>query len=152
MRIRDIRLDDYNNIDKLMQQVHDLHVENRPDLYKDLEHPISKSEFEKLIENNDVISVLAEDKESVLGLCIVSIKNKSGMLDKKIAYMDDLCVDERFRGRGIGKLLFSYVTNIAKEKGAERLDLMVWSFNNNALNFYNEIGMKAQRYILEKEL
>lgn len=74
------------------------------------------------------------------------------MVEKKIAYMDDLCVDESVRGRGIGKKLFLFVSNEAKKRDAERLDLMVWSFNNRALSFYEELGMQTQRYILEKEL
>lgn len=151
-RIRDMKISDYNDVDKLMQQVHSLHVENRPDLYVKIEHPYSIDEFKKIVENNDIISVLAEDDGEILGLAIVTIRNKSGMVKKKIAYMDDLCVDERFRGQGVGKMLFSFVANMAKKKGAERLDLMVWSFNEKALIFYKELGMKTQRDIFEKEL
>lgn len=152
MIIRNMEVIDYKAIDKLMQQVYSLHVENRPDLYVALEHPLSINDFEELVQNNDVISVVAEENGGVIGLCIVSIRTKSGMIDKKIAYMDDLCVDESFRGQGIGKKLFSFASNMAKKKGAKRLDLMVWSFNNKALNFYEELGMKPQRYIFEKEL
>lgn len=150
--IRDIKISDYNEIDKLMQQVHNLHVKNRPDLYIDMEHPYSISELENLVENDDIIEVLAEQGNNILGLCIVAIRNKSGMVDKKIAYMDDLCVDENVRGKGIGKKLFDYVSKKANEKGAKRLDLMVWEFNQNAIKFYEELGMKPQRYIFEKEL
>ncbi|MGL5311618.1 MAG: GNAT family N-acetyltransferase [Peptostreptococcaceae bacterium] len=152
MIIREIKINDYNEVDKLMQQVHGIHVLNRPDLYIDMEHPYSISELEKIIEDDKVISVLAESDGDILGLCIVSIRNKSGMVEKQIAYMDDLCVDENARGRGIGKELFSFVSNEAKKRGAERLDLTVWSFNNKALSFYEELGMQTQRYILEKEL
>lgn len=152
MIIRDMEINDYNGIDKLMQQVHSIHVENRPDLYVELEHPLSKSEFEELVQNKNVISIIAEESGIVIGLCIVSIRNKSGMIEKKVAYMDDLCIDERFRGQGVGKKLFSFVSDIARKKGAQRLDLMVWSFNKNALSFYEELGMKPQRYIFEKEL
>lgn len=152
MRIRKIKISDYNDVNKLMQQLHSLHVENRPDLYVEIEHPYSISEFKKIVENKDIISVLAEDDGEILGVAIVTIRNKSGMVKKKIAYMDDLCVDERFRGQGVGKELFSFVSNMAKKKGAERLDLMVWSFNEKALIFYEELGMKTQRYIFEKEL
>ena len=152
MVIRNMEITDYNEIDKLIQQVHSLHVENRPDLYIELEHPLSKSEFEELVKKDDGISIVAEENEVVIGLCIVSIRSKSGMIDKKVAYMDDLCVDKNFRGQGIGKELFNFASDIAKKKGAERLDLMVWSFNKRAINFYEELGMKPQRYILEKEL
>ena len=125
---------------------------NRPDLFIDMEYPYSITELEKIIEDDKVISVLAESCGEILGLCIVTIRNKSGMVEKKIAYMDDLCVDDSVRGRGIGKKLFLFVSNEAKKRDAERLDLMVWSFNNRALSFYEELGMQTQRYILEKEL
>lgn len=152
MIIRNMEISDYNEIDKIMQVVHSLHVQNRPDLYVELEHPISKDEYNEIVLNNNVISVVAEENGVVMGLCIVSIKDKSGMIDKKVAYMDDLCVVEGFRGQGIGKKLVSFVSDMAKKKGAERLDLMVWAFNKKALSFYEELGMKPQRYILEKEL
>lgn len=152
MRIRKIKISDYNDVNKLMQQLHSLHVDNRPDLYVEIENPYSIYEFKKIVENKDIISVLAEDDGEILGLAIVTIRNKSGMLKKRTAYMDALCVDERFRGQGIWKELFSFVSNMAKKKGAERLDLMVWSFNEKALIFYEELGMKTQRYIFEKEL
>jgi hypothetical protein len=36
--------------------------------------------------------------------------------------------------------------------GAERLDLMVWDFNEDARKFYEKMGMKPQRYIYESKL
>ena len=152
MNIRNIEISDYDKIDKLIQQVHSLHVDNRPDLFIDMDHPYPIDEYKKIVEDDEIISILAENNNDILGLCIVSIRNKSGMVENKTAYMDDLCVDERFRGQGIGKKLFSFVSKKAKEKGAQRLDLMVWSFNKNAIHFYEELGMKPQRYIFEKEL
>lgn len=98
MVIRNIEISDYNEIDKLIQQVHRLHVDNRPDLYREVEHPLSKNEFEELVQKDDVISIVAEKNRAIIGLCIVSIREKSGMVDKKVAYMDDLCIDKRFRG------------------------------------------------------
>lgn len=145
MVIRNIEIIDYNEIDKLIQQVHSLHVDNRPDLYRELEHPLSKKEFEELVQKDNVISIVAENNGAIIGLCIVSIREKSGMVNKKVAYMDDLCIDKRFRGQGIGKKLFNFAVDIAKEKGAKRLDLMVWSFNKNAINFYSELGMKPSK-------
>lgn len=40
----------------------------------------------------------------------------------------------------------------AKEKGAVRIDLMVWNFNEDALGFYKAMGMDVQRFVLEKQL
>jgi ribosomal protein S18 acetylase RimI-like enzyme len=152
MLIRNIRIDDYEAVDKLMQLLHTVHVEGRPDLYTPLEHPYSKEEFEKLVVDNKVISIAAEENHMVIGICFVSIRDKSGMVSMKTAYMDDLAVAKEYRHRGIAKALFAEAEKRAKELGAIRLDLMVWSFNESAKQLYESLGMTPQRYILEKAL
>ena len=152
MQIRDMRLEDYKEVDRLMAQVHKLHVEGRPDLYIDVEHIYSMEMFREMVENEDMISVVAEEEHTVVGICFVSMRAKTCMVKRRTAYMEDLCVDESCRGKGIGRFLFEYAKKRAKEMGAERLDLMVWNFNESALKFYEEMGMKPQRYIMEKYL
>lgn len=152
MQIREMNAEDYKCVDRLMQQVHQLHVKNRPDLYVEQEPFFSKEEYLKLIEDENMISAVAEEENEVVGLCFVSMRVKTCMVYRHTAYMDDLCVDKSYQGMGIGRRLFQYAEARAKEKGAERLDLMVWSFNEKARAFYESLGMKPQRYILEKHL
>lgn len=152
MQIRNMTLDDYNGVDRLMVQVHQLHVKGRPDLYIDVDHIYSLNDFQKMVENQDIITVLAEKEGVVVGICMVSMRAKTCMVKRRTAYMEDLCIDESYRGKGIGRELFLYVKEKAKEMGAERLDLMVWEFNESAKRFYEEMGMKPQRYIFETKL
>lgn len=152
MEIRKMMEEDYDQVDKLMGQVHELHLKNRPDLYTDVEHVYSLREYQDMIQNDGVISILAEENNKVLGICFVSMRSRTCMVKRLTAYMDDLCVDQEYRGRGIGKQLFRYAEFLAKEKGAERLDLMVWAFNDHAKAFYESLGLKPQRYIYEKQL
>ena len=152
MIIRDMRKDDYIAVDRLMAQVHKIHVDGRPDLYVDVEHIYSEEQFIEMVENEDMISVAAEEQGQMIGICFVSMRARTCMVKRRTAYMDDLCVDEAYRGKGIGKQLYLYVKERAKQMGAERLDLMVWSFNESALKFYEEMGLKPQRYIMEEKL
>ena len=152
MQIRDMKLDDYDAADRLMAQVHQLHVEGRPDLYVDVEHIYSKEQFAEMVSNEDMISVAAEENGQIIGICFISMRAKTCMVKRRTAYMEDLCVDEAYRGSGIGRKLFLYTKERAKQMGAERLDLMVWNFNENALRFYEKMGMKPQRYIMEEML
>lgn len=152
MTIRDMKLEDYDAVDTLMQQLHKIHVNGRPDLYVEMEHPYSKEELTEKIYNKEVIALAAEEEDRIVGLCIVVIKHRSGMVNMKTAYVDDLVVDQSYQRRGIAKSLFQKAEERAKALGAERMDLTVWSFNENALKFYQSIGMVPQRYILEKPL
>ena len=152
MQIRNMVLNDYNEVDRLMAQVHQLHVNGRPDLYIDVDHIYSFDQFKEMVENEDMITILAEDEEKVVGICMVSMRARTCMVKRRTAYMEDLCVDEAYRGKGIGKKLFSYAKDQAVKMGAERLDLMVWDFNESARKFYESMGMKPQRYIYETML
>ena len=100
MQIRNMVLDDYKEVDRLMAQVHKLHVNGRPDLYIDVEHIYSFEQFKEMVENEDMITILAEEGESVVGICMVSMRAKTGMVKRRTAYMEDLCVDELCRGKG----------------------------------------------------
>lgn len=150
--IRNIKIDDYEIVDNLMQQLHKIHVDGRPDLFTPLEHPYTKEEFEKMVCDNNIISIAAEEENIIVGICFVSIRNKSGMVSMRTAYMDDLVVTKEFQHKGVARALFKEAESQAKALGANRLDLMVWSFNENAKSFYESLGMIPQRYIYEKKL
>ena len=61
MRIRSMVLADYQEVDRLMAQVHRLHVEGRPDLYIDVEHIYSFEQFKEMVENEDMITFHIRD-------------------------------------------------------------------------------------------
>lgn len=152
MEIRDMECKDYPEIDKLMKELHELHVKGRPDLYTELEHPYSREEYERLVKNKDTITILSEEEGRVTGLCIGTLREKSGMVKMKTLYMEDLIVDQNFRGKGTASKLYMEMVERGKKAGAKRLDLMVWEFNSGARKFYEQQGMRPQRYIYEKKM
>ena len=150
--IRDIQKTDYFEVDRILLQSHRLHVDGRPELFLEEEHAILQDSFEYLIDNDEIISILAEVDKKVVGVCFVSMMSKSGMVQMKTAYINEIAVDEPYRRQGIGRSLFQEASKRAKKVGAQRIDLVVWSFNENAIAAYDEYGMKPQRIIYEKGL
>lgn len=55
-------------------------------------------------------------------------------------YLEDIYINEKYRGRGIGERLISKVARIAAERGSERLDLLVLDWNERAMKFYERLG------------
>ena len=90
MEIRDMESKDYPEIDRLMKELHELHVKGRPDLYTELEHPYSQEEFEKIVDNPETIAIVSQEEGKVTGLCIGTLRKKSGMVEMRTLYMDDL--------------------------------------------------------------
>ena len=77
MQIRNMTLNDYNEVDRLMAQVHLMHVNGRPDLYIDVDHIYSYEQFKEMVENEDMITILAEDDDKVLGICMITMRAKT---------------------------------------------------------------------------
>lgn len=151
MIIRQMNADDYEQAELLFQKLHNQHVEAEPDLYKKLDCINKKRDFKKQIKSKNKIMLCAEEDGKIIGISNTKFCT-SGMTDIKIAFMDALYVEDEFRGKGIGKKLFLKTEHIAKENGAKRLDLHVWEFNADAVNFYKSLGMEIQRYTFEKNL
>ena len=67
----------------------------------------------------------------------------------KTLYIDDICVDEQYRGRHIGKALYEYVLEYARSIGCHNITLNVWEGNQPALQFYRNMGMGVQKTTME---
>ena len=58
----------------------------------------------------------------------------------KCVFLEDFIVTDRLRGLGIGKQLFDRVVEVAKERGARRMEWQVLDWNEPAIRFYKKIG------------
>ena len=72
--------------------------------------------------------------------------------DIRTLYIDDLCVEEKLRGKHIGKQLYEYVLGFAKEQGCYNVTLNVWACNPSAMKFYESCGLSVQKIGMEKIL
>ena len=80
------------------------------------------------------------------------MQNDRLLCDRKTLYVDDICVDEAARGRGVGKALYTHVRDYARSLGCYNLTLNVWSCNPNALRFYERMGLVPQKVGMEQIL
>src|SRR5699024_774682 len=97
----------------------------------------------------------AEEDGKVAGYCTVTMREPSAnpvLQPRRIAWMEELCVAAGYRRRGIGEILMKAAECEAKQRGAEKIELMVWAFNDSAENFYQKMGMSPRASIMEKTL
>lgn len=155
IKIRKAKEQDIKFINKLLYEVHKIHSDARPDLFKAGAKKYTDEELKVLITNEKTPIFVAEKNNEILGyvFCIYQqYVNNNNMTDIKTLYIDDLCVDEIARGQHIGKMLYDYVINFAKENGFYNVTLNVWASNINAVKFYENIGLKIQKIGMEKIL
>ena len=153
MEIRRAQEKDMEDINRLLLQVCLVHHRGRPDLFKYGAKKYTDQQLKDLIaDDGRPIFVAADESGRVLGyaFCVFQQYPDNNILtDIKTLYIDDLCVDETLRGRHIGRSLYDYVLNYAKESGCYNVTLNVWSCNQGAMKFYESCGLKPQKTGME---
>lgn len=156
MTIRDLTLEDFNAVNEIFMQIHDLHVENRPDIYRKIRKPNTTKawDYEAGLDDSYMIMLGAEVDEKIVGFCIAEIQPAIGsaFVPCLSVHIRNLAVHADYRRLGIGTVLYQKALLLAKERGAVRVDLKVYSFNEEALEFYRSLGMTFQSYTLEQTL
>ncbi|MDV3428843.1 MAG: GNAT family N-acetyltransferase [Bacillota bacterium] len=153
--IREGNLNDYKEVNELNCQIQDIHVQDRPDIYKKTEIPLDKDYYSCLLKDENARVILAIEGGHTVGYSIFQIKvtpNRSNLVYRKIIYIDDICIDENYRGKGIGEKLFKFIAEYGKSVGAHSLELSVWEFNKGAIDFYNKMGMSTKNRRMEVKL
>ena len=155
MKVRKASEKDIPKILDLLRQVDLVHHNGRPDIFK-VGTKYNAEEIKEIYNNEKApILVCVDDSDLVLGYCFCiykEVKNNSVLQDIKTLYIDDLCVDEKHRGRGIGTILYNAVLSEAKKAGCYHLTLNVWHLNQSAVKFYEKMGMKPLKTTMEKIL
>ena len=156
MTIRNAESKDAEKILDLLKQVLEIHAKIRPDIFVSGTTKYSAEELKELLKDESKpIYVAVDKKDSVLGYAFCQIKEQPSapfMVPFKSMYIDDLCVDSTCRGQHIGERLFEYVKCQAKKLGCYQVTLHVWSGNDSAEHFYQKMGMKPQKSLLEMVL
>lgn len=140
---------------RLLYQVGKVHHEIRPDIFRAGAIKYTETDLESLLldENRPVFAAL--EGETVLGYCFCRIEDCRGttvLTDRVEVYIDDLCVEESCRGRGIAGELYNHVCAWARELGCAYVTLNVWCGNDGAMKFYEKMGMTPRKIFMEVKL
>ena len=155
MIIRKAKLTDIDRLSELLYEVHKLHAKHRPDVFKKRKQKYTKQDLETILTNDSTPVWVAEEKRQVVGyiFCIYEeIKDHPSMTDRKTLYIDDLCVDQEFRKKGIGSQLYNYAKMMGRTKGCYDVTLNVWNLNPGAIAFYEKLGLKPMKVYMEEIL
>lgn len=153
--IRRAQEKDTKDILKLLVQVDMVHHNGRPDLFKGPATKYTAEQLSAMYSDDSRPIFVFEKDDSVAGyaFCIFTQhKDDNVLTDVKTLYIDDICVDENCRGQHVGKALYDYVLDFARQSGCHNVTLNVWSCNPGAMKFYEKCGLTPQKICMEKVL
>lgn len=87
----------------------------------------------------------------IAGFCSLTVKNNL-WLAGNLGHIDELIVDKRFRGRGIGKKLMDGIIKIARENDCKRVELDSAFHREDAHRFYEDLGFENRAYLFSKSI
>ncbi|USG64742.1 GNAT family N-acetyltransferase [Brevibacillus ruminantium] len=135
MLIRPFRLGDYSAITRIWREtgLDEQEAESLNDLAK------------QLAWDSDLVMV-AEQESQVVGVVV-------GTIDGTRAYFSRLAVLPQAQGSGIGRKLVEAIEKRFKQRGVNRVLIMVNQDNPGVLPFYHALGYEMQKYVtLSKKL
>ena len=143
---------DIPRLEDLLYQGHGLHAEGRPDIFIPGCKKYTAYQLREILSDPINTPVFVAVSDGVLVgycFCIRQVQAAASMQKISTLYIDDLCVDSAMRGQSIGKTLYDYAVQYAREQGYYNLTLTVWACNPSAMRFYEKCGLSVQKVGME---
>ena len=152
-KMRDCCEKDYNALLSIFDEVQLFHYENRPDLYKPTS-TFSKEFFNEILnDKNKILCVFEEDVvKGFVFAYIKETKNIPSKKDRRILFIDGIGVKKEYQKCGIGSILMNNMLEYATKNKVDAIELNVYNFNQNAIDFYKSFGFNVKSLSLEKSL
>ena len=143
---------DRPDVERLAKQVHEMHVQWRPDLFTMPDELFPEEHYSELLKNRELY--VAKMNGTVVGFALVRMRISEGVgrVTRKIMLIDQLCVDETLRNHGIGTQMMEEVRVLARAFGCTDLQLGVYPQNDEAVSFYQKCGFMIRSIDMQRKV
>jgi len=97
---------------------------------------------ESLFERNIAEVIIGEYKNEPIGFALF-FHNFSTFLGKPGIFLEDLYVQPEMRGKGIGKIILSFLAKLAIDRKCGRLEWCCLDWNEPSIKFYKQLGASS---------
>ena len=122
--LRTMTIDDYEQVYALWKQIHGFGIRSMDD---------SIEGIARFLERNPATSVVAVEDGNIVGAILCGHDGRRGC-------MYHVCVDAKYRMRGIGKSMVVFAMEALKKEKINKVSLIAFTKNDIGNAFWNEIG------------
>ena len=146
------REQDFEDINRIALQVHELHVQWRPDLYRETDCLFPADHLRECIREKNLF--VAKEQSVILGFVLFRIREMKGPgnVPRKILQLDSIGVEESLRNQGIGKQMMAELRVLAKAFGCTDIQLSVYPQNDEAVAFYQKCGFTIRNINMQTKV
>ena len=153
--VRLATLKDLERVNELRKQVNGLHVNGRPDHFKSGWTVELKNHAKEYLEAENKDILVAERNGIICGFaCVdyVDVPESPYCFARHFYHIGEFGVDKAFHRQGVATELIEFIKVHAKEKEYPQIELSVWEFNPQAIDFYEAVGFQCIRRYMEMKL
>jgi ribosomal protein S18 acetylase RimI-like enzyme len=146
MEVRKAQTSDIEKLIELNLEVHAIHLQERPKLFKKLSAEDIRSSLSHVLTQESAEIFVCLNEGQIVGYVLLRIVTPPESPVQKVRtllYVDQIDVKEGYRRQGVGKLLLEAAKEYAVEKGLDRIILDVWNFNSEAISFFHSQGFST---------
>jgi GNAT superfamily N-acetyltransferase len=141
LNIKIAEQNDITEVAKLLQILIQQEAEFTPNI------ELQEKGIAKIIDNPEIGSIITIiDNDTIVGMVNI-LFTISTAIGQKAAILEDFVVLPQYRNQGIGKQLFEWTINYAKEFGCKRITLLTDGNNSGAHKFYKSFGFNKSRMV-----
>jgi GNAT superfamily N-acetyltransferase len=104
---------------------------------------IKEIDLKEYLFEKKLIEVVIGEYDGTPAGFVLFFHNFSTFLGKPGIFIEDIFVKPEFRGRGLGKIFFSFLAKIAVERKCGRLEWSCLDWNKPSIEFYKKQGAQA---------
>lgn len=106
------------------------------------------TQLENIVKQHGYIYVLIDqDTDQVIGSATLLIEHKLIRNCGKVGHIEDVVIDQQFRGQGLGRKLIDYVSQVATNEGCYKIIL---DCSEDNTGFYNKCGLNKKEIQMVK--
>ena len=149
IHIREAKLEEYMKIEYIMRQVQKIHVDLRPDIYRNCEELLTLDAFEHALKEKTFF--VADVEGEAAGIMSVEYRHieRPNQNVRNIIYIETIAVDEKYRRKGIGHILLDFAVKLKTEKDFDGVELQVNAKNSYAYEYYKHYGFADKSVNME---
>ena len=143
---------DRSEVNRLARQIHQMHMDWRPDIYRMPEELFPEERYAELTAKRELY--VAKLGGRVVGYVLTRIRvvDMQDHMPRKVFLIEQFCVDEELRGHGIGTRMMEEIRILANAFGCTDMQLNVYPQNDAAVSFYQKCGFMIQNINMQRKV
>jgi N-acetylglutamate synthase-like GNAT family acetyltransferase len=146
MTIRKAKLNDIKAITKLLYHLFTQEVEFS------FSKKLHKKALRKIINDKTIGEIFVIVKNDKIIGCVNILYTISTALGSRVAFLEDMIIAPKYRGKNLGTKLLKYVSNYLTKKDIKRITLLTDKENTKAHQFYTKQNFQFSKMVVYRKI